>query len=76
MLLEEAPEHIDLYELCYEIEEVEGVTLIHDVHVWTIYKGNEAFATHVLMDPPHTMRTRRVRLRKLSESCIATASVM
>ena len=51
VLLEGAPEHIDLYELCYEIEEVEGVTLIHDVHVWTIYKGNEAFATHVLMDP-------------------------
>ena len=53
VLLEGAPEHIDLYELCYEIEEVEGVTLIHDVHVWTIYKGNEAFATHVLMDPSY-----------------------
>ena len=26
-------------------------TLIHDVHVWTITSGNEAFTAHVLVDP-------------------------
>ena len=36
VLLEGTPEHIDVYKLCSKIEEVEGVTLIHDVHVWTI----------------------------------------
>ena len=51
VLLEGTPEHIDVFELCYEIEEVEGVTLIHDVHVWTINQGNDAFTAHVLMDP-------------------------
>ena len=51
VLLEGAPQHIDVFELCYEIEEVEGVTLIHDVHVWTINQGNEAFSAHILMDP-------------------------
>ncbi len=53
VLLEGAPEHIDVFELCYEIEEVEGVTLIHDVHVWTINQGNEAFTAHILMDPSY-----------------------
>lgn len=53
VLLEGAPEHIDVFELCYEVEEVEGVTLIHDVHVWTINQGNEAFTAHVLMDPSY-----------------------
>ncbi|MCY4578135.1 MAG: cation diffusion facilitator family transporter, partial [Chloroflexi bacterium] len=53
VLLEGAPEHIDVFELCYQIEEVEGVTLIHDVHVWTINQGNEAFTAHVLMDPSY-----------------------
>lgn len=53
VLLEGTPEHIDLFELCYEVEEVEGVTLIHDVHVWTITQGNEAFSAHVLMDPSY-----------------------
>ena len=53
VLLEGVPEHIDVYELCFEIEEVEGVTLIHDVHVWTITQGNEAFTAHILMDPSY-----------------------
>lgn len=53
VLLEGTPEHIDMYALCYEIEEVEGVTLVHDVHVWTIAQNNEAFSAHVLMDPSY-----------------------
>lgn len=53
VLLEGVPEHIDVYQLCYDIEEVEGVTLIHDVHVWTITQGNEAFTAHILMDPSY-----------------------
>ena len=53
VLLEGTPERIDMYELCYRIEEVEGVTLVHDVHVWTIAQDNEAFSAHVLMDPSY-----------------------
>lgn len=51
VLLEGSPERIDAYKLCADIEEMEGVTLIHDVHVWTITSGNEAFTAHVLVDP-------------------------
>ena len=51
MLLEGVPKHIDVYSLCSDIEDVEGVTLIHDVHVWTITSGSEAFTAHVLVDP-------------------------
>ena len=50
VLLEGSPEHIDVYALCHDLEEFEGVTLIHDVHVWTITQGNEAFTAHILMD--------------------------
>ena len=51
VLLEGVPRHIDVYRLCSDIEEVEGVTIIHDVHVWTITSGSEAFTAHVLVDP-------------------------
>ena len=51
VLIEGTPEHIDVYELCNEMEEVEGVTLIHDVHVWTITSQSESFSAHVLIDP-------------------------
>ena len=53
VLIEGTPEHIDVYELCNDIEEVEGVTLIHDVHVWTITSQSESFSAHVLIDPNH-----------------------
>ena len=54
VLLEGTPEHIDVYALCHDLEEFEGVTLIHDVHVWTITQGNVAFTAHILMDRGYT----------------------
>ena len=53
VLLEGVPEHIDVYKLCSDIEELPGVTVIHDVHVWTITSGNEVLTAHVLLDPEH-----------------------
>ena len=63
VLLEGTPEHIDVYKLCSDIEDVEGVTLIHDVHVWTLTSQVEAFTAHILVDPswqgdPDRMLTR------------------
>ena len=40
-----------MYKLCSDIEDVEGVTLIHDVHVWTLTSQVEAFTAHILVDP-------------------------
>ena len=51
VLLEGTPEHIDVYKLCSDIEDVPGVTLIHDVHVWTLTSQVEAFTAHILVDP-------------------------
>ena len=53
VLLEGVPENVDVYKLCSDIENMEGVTLIHDVHVWTITTGNDAFTAHVLIDPSY-----------------------
>ena len=53
VLLEGAPEHVDMYRLCSDIEDLEGVTIVHDVHAWTITSGNEAFTAHVLVDPEY-----------------------
>ncbi len=51
MRLAGVPEHVDVYRLCDAMEDQEGVTLIHDVHVWTISSGYEAITAHVLVDP-------------------------
>ena len=61
VLLEGTPEHIDAYALCHDIEEVEGVTLIHDVHVWTITSGTDAFTAHVLVDSSYGGGSEQIR---------------
>ena len=63
VLLEGTPKHIDVYKLCHDIEEMEGVTLIHDVHVWTITSGREAFTAHVLLDPEYPGDVDRLTTR-------------
>ena len=50
-LLEGTPEHIDLYQLCADIEDVPGVTLVHDVHAWSITDDYDAFTAHVILEP-------------------------
>ena len=51
VLLGGVPERIDLYALCADIEDVPGVTLIHDVHVFTVTSNFDLMTAHVLVDP-------------------------
>ena len=36
VLIDGTPENVDVYKLCHEIEEVDGVTIVHDVHMRTM----------------------------------------
>ena len=65
VLLETVPPHLDTYELCHALEEVEGVTLVHDVHAWTITSGYEAFTAHVLVEPDYPPEQIDSLLRRL-----------
>lgn len=51
VLLEGAPDHIDLSRLCDAFVGVEGVRGVHDVHVWTLASGYDALTAHVMVDP-------------------------
>ena len=53
VLLEGTPRHIDPYRLCSQLEEVEGVTVIHDVHVSTVTSGYDQLSAHILADPAY-----------------------
>ena len=67
VLLEGAPEHVDVHHLCSRLEAVEGVTQVHDIHVWTLSPGNEALTAHVLIDTdyPGNVEALRLRLRNI-----------
>ena len=47
------PDHMDLYAHCAEIEDVPGVALIHDVHLFTITPNFEFLTVHILIDPSY-----------------------
>ncbi len=51
ILLEAAPPGIDTGELDRAMRDVEGVTDVHDLHVWTITSGFPALSAHVLVEP-------------------------
>ena len=53
VLLEGAPARIDMHRLCMALEDVPGVTLVHDIHAWTITSGYESLTAHVLVDPDY-----------------------
>jgi cobalt-zinc-cadmium efflux system protein len=50
ILMEQTPREIDMSELVHDIEHVEGVRGVHDVHAWSITQEMRAFSAHVLTD--------------------------
>ena len=66
-IMEGTPEHLDLYQLCSDIEAVPGVTLIHDVHAWSISEGYHAFTAHVLVEPGQSANSEQLlsQMRRL-----------
>ena len=67
VLVEGTPRRLDMYQVCHTLEEVPGVTLIHDVHCWTITSGYEALTAHVLLDPSLPKDQVEPALRRLRQ---------
>ena len=50
VLMEGTPAHLDLHLLCHRLEELDGVTGVHDIHAWSITTGYDALSAHVTAD--------------------------
>ncbi len=48
ILLQAAPEHISLEDLASDLGGIEGVTDVHDLHVWTLTSEMEAASAHLV----------------------------
>ena len=49
ILLEGAPNELDIREITICLEQLEGVVEVHDLHVWTISTGMDALSGHVVV---------------------------
>jgi cobalt-zinc-cadmium efflux system protein len=69
ILLEGTPSHINIRALVEAMHGVEGVTDVHDLHVWTITSGKEALSAHVTIEPgashPDTLEALQKQLRSM-----------
>lgn len=50
VLMEAAPEHVDVPALGATIGETPGVSALHDLHVWTVAEGFAVVTVHVVLD--------------------------
>jgi cobalt-zinc-cadmium efflux system protein len=48
ILLQSAPEHVDLDRLADELSSLEGVVGVHDLHVWTLTSEMDAASVHLV----------------------------
>lgn len=65
VLLEAAPPHLDVPEIVDALREIEGLSDVHDVHVWTLTSGFVALSAHGVIDDPadHTRILDEVQTR-------------
>lgn len=50
ILMEGAPQDMDVQEMKASMMEIKGVADVHDLHVWTVTSGFPALSCHVLME--------------------------
>jgi cobalt-zinc-cadmium efflux system protein len=48
ILLQSAPEHVDLDRLASDLASIDGVVDVHDLHVWTLTSEMEAASAHLV----------------------------
>ncbi|MGH7966346.1 MAG: cation diffusion facilitator family transporter [Candidatus Binatia bacterium] len=53
ILMQAAPRHLDLAEVQHTLETVDGVTRVHDLHVWTLTSGLFTLTAHVVVNGVH-----------------------
>ncbi|AVR97285.1 cation diffusion facilitator family transporter [Pseudoduganella armeniaca] len=65
-LMEGVPEHIDYLQLGADLEQVDGVVSVHDLHVWDMSPGEPALIGHVevadLQHWPRVLKAIRIML--------------
>jgi cobalt-zinc-cadmium efflux system protein len=62
VLMESAPEGIDVQEVGSAMCSVPGVREVHDLHVWTVTSGFPALAAHIRSEPSESAEEVRQRI--------------
>ncbi len=64
ILMEGVPGHIDLKKVSLQMQELQGIKAIHDLHIWTLSSGTIALSAHVDIHELSSWQTILTELRK------------
>ncbi|WP_156291985.1 cation diffusion facilitator family transporter [Oceanobacillus salinisoli] len=65
VLMEGTPKNIDIKEVITAIEDADGITSIHDLHVWSITSGHNALSCHAVVDSNLSIQESQTLLRTI-----------
>jgi cobalt-zinc-cadmium efflux system protein len=71
VLSESAPKGTAVSEIRQHLLDYDGVTGVHDVHVWQLTRGAPVFSAHVSVDPALLADGRSTKLLNDLQSCLA-----
>lgn len=71
VLSESAPKGTAVSDIRQHLLDYEGVTGVHDVHVWQLTRGAPVFSAHVSVDPAYLVDGRSAKLLSDLQSCLA-----
>ena len=72
MLLQVAPEHVDLDAIRAELLALPGVVDVHDLHVWTLTSEMDVASAHVMIG---ARRRRARRARSGARRCCSSHEI-
>jgi cobalt-zinc-cadmium efflux system protein len=65
VLMEGAPEGVDVQAVGNAMARVDGVREVHDLHIWTVTSDFPALAAHVVIDHSEDVEAVRVRIEEV-----------
>ncbi|MCU9612009.1 cation diffusion facilitator family transporter [Caldibacillus lycopersici] len=65
VLMEGTPKNINIEEIVKTIEKIPGIISIHDLHVWSITSGQNAFSCHAVVNGDLSISESQKILRKI-----------
>lgn len=60
VLLEAVPAHLDLADVLHSMEAAQGVSRIHDLHIWSISSGLHSLSAHVVVESCDLERNQEI----------------
>ena len=65
VLMEATPKNVDVHHLVSTMGQIEGISRVHDIHVWSVTTGKNALACHVVLAPNISIQESQTILRKV-----------